>query len=141
MTSTLPEAADEMVVVQRTTKTSSMVRRRRLATIIELINTDVGQTDSVYLLGECSYERAALPMGRPRYTEAGSLIFIGDRDGRHGVCDFGQRRIEGDLVPTEMIFVADATGLHGGKMTGSKQRRSMVLVIVQNLEVHGSSDN
>src|SRR5207253_11329275 len=98
-------------------------------------------SDSVYLLGECSYERAALPMGRPRYAEAGSLIFIGDRDGRHGVCDFGQRRIESDLVSTEMIFVADATGLHGGKMTGSKQRRSMVLVIVQNLQVHGSSDN
>ena len=64
-----------------------------------------------------SDECTALAMQVPRGVEARTAVGVGQCNGRHGMCHFAERRIEGDFVSTEVIFVADTARLHDGERT------------------------
>ena len=75
----------------------------------------------------------------PRLAKARPAVRVGDGDGRHGVRDLGQWRIERDFIAAHVIVVAEGAGLYGGELSGAEQGHAMPLVIDDHLHLCGQS--
>src|SRR6202521_3752709 len=73
------------------------------------------------------HESAAPAVRLPIDVESRAAIGVSEGNGRHGVGQLGERRIEGHFVAAEMIFVIDGAGLHGCELSGAQQRYSVML--------------
>src|ERR1700730_18604567 len=80
------------------------------------------------LAGKGSHKCAAPAVEIPGLSQARATPGIGDCDSRHRVSDSRKRRIERYLVATSVIAFAKGACLHGGKLSGAKQRKSVALV-------------
>src|SRR5437764_6930368 len=79
------------------------------------------------LAGERAHEGAAPSVRIPRLAETRTAIGIGYGDRGHGVRNRSERRVERNLVPAHVIFVAQRTGLNGGELAGAQQGDAVAL--------------